>query len=408
MSISAPTMLNPQMTMEEKMKQSFAKGFSAKDDWSAYKTSHPCWSSFVKISECFSSLCSDACMIHESELPSSNPRCNEVHQQHCFFQCLEQLAEKLIISHEKMFKNKKALFKSDPSLLVAKPETVTNTNQLYMAGSMKGKYDYLASNRPCAKYFSVVTDALLFLSNDACDQVEYRCELTGNEILDNLQREILFFQILCAWTNSKSLERLECLKTLKEKPQQAQDPLEKKTADPEISPSAISPPLMTRPQAKEHQTLDFLADVANSENPWKDYSQPTKKQKLIAFWDFFDETFPNEQTDFVVSILNHKSQEYCVLYSYGLHFANQWMAKRTASLRKPSGEVVISGRRCKGTKIPKGSVIPDNSLIKLNCHSKDYPKTFFIVWNPANNFSTCPALTYCDSECPNSSTCPAR
>jgi hypothetical protein len=389
------------MTMEEKMKQAFAKGFSAKDDWSAYKTSHPCWLSFSKISECFSSLCSDACMIHESELPSSNPKLNEAHQQHCFFQCLEQLAEKLIVSHEKMFTNKKALFESDPSLLVAKPETVANTNQLYMAGSMKGKYDYLSSNRPCTKYFSQVTDALLFSSNDACDQFQYCCEFTGNEILDNLQREILFFEILHSWTNSKCLERLECMKKLKEKPpQEIKVTLEKNPA-PEISP-----PLMTRPQPKEHQTLDFLADVANNENPWKDYSQPTKKQKLIDFWYFFDETFPNEQTDFVVSILNHKSQEYCVLYSYGLHFPNQWMAKRTASLRKPNGDVVISGRRCKGTKITKGSVIADNSLIKLNCHSQTYPKTFFIVWNPDKNFSRCPALTYCESECPNNTTCP--
>ncbi len=397
--IVAPTMINPQLTMEQKMQQMYAKGFSNKDDWSAYKSSHPCWTSFSKISECFSSLCSEACMQHESEVQSSQPKITEVNKQRCFYQALEQLIERLIVSHEKMLASKKALFSSNPSLLVAKPEPLSMSNPMYIAGCMKGKYDYLASNRPCHKYFPQLTDAMLCLSMDACEQVEYRCDLIGNEILDNLQREIIFFKFLHSWTNSKCLERLECAMQLLKKPQAKEQDQEQDKKEQELQP-----PLMSRPQEKP-QDLAYLANVA-MENPWQDCVQPTKKLKVASFWDFFEETFPNEQTNFVLSILNYQSQEYCVLYSYGAHFPNEWKPKKMASLRKSNGEVVISGRKCKGLKISKGGDIPDNSLLKLNCNSRQYPKTFFIVWNPLKNVSRCPANTYCDSQCPNEATCP--
>jgi hypothetical protein len=406
----------------------FTSGVANKDDWSVYATSHPCSSCFGNVSECFPSLCSDACSLYEETSCFVDPKSAHEHakacelaKKRCFFQSLQELASKLQRRKQNMMQRKKT---ENPAERISNVVAIfePNKNQLYCAGSIIGKQTW-AMDRPCSKYFAEVTDACLCLCRDACAKYQFEYEVTGNEPVDKLQKDVFFFQFLQEWASSqidkcsKTLDRfLPCSTESKHETV----PLTA-AARSAVNVQHITVPLTAIARSKKQKVVEEnveplvepLIAIARSKKQKlvEENVEPlAKKHKLGFFWDMFDTKFPNQQrtTVFTCPTSKQKSGVFKLLYCIGSHRPNEWLCKDDKIfLTKESGGVITTNRDWHGNQITRADGEPkENSLLKYQFHFGNLPHTYFMVWKPHHRWSKCPAIEFCDAKCPNIDTCP--
>jgi hypothetical protein len=391
----------------------YASGMANKDDWSVYATSHPCSSCFTSVSECFPSLCSDACDLYETDTleDNANVKAIDLSKKRCFFQSLQDLAIKLQRRKQNAIQRKKL------DKIVEQPINVVsifepNKNQLYCAGSIIGKQTWYL-DRPCSKYFSEVTDACLCLCRDACAKYDFEYEVTGNEALDKLQKDLFFFQFLQEWAFGKVEKATKSLNSSNKVVEPSVSLTTSRADDNKHVDQIIPLTAMVRcaKQAIKHKVcVDDDEPIVKKHKPEKAILF-CEKAKQTNFWDIFAAKFPDQKRSavFICPESKQKSEVFKLLYSVGSHHPNEWLCKDDKIfLHRESGGVITSKRDWHGNQITRADGVPkENSLLKFQFHFDNLPHTYFMVWKPHHRWSKCPATElFCNGKCPKPDTCP--
>jgi hypothetical protein len=117
----------------------------------------------------------------------------QLSKQRCFFQSLYELALKLK-------RNKQNVFNRKQTDLQNFQEIQITLQPMYCGMIFKPNF----INCPCIKYFTEVSDMLVCLCRNACDKYESDYKTNGFEILNKLQKEVIFFDLLQKWALTKT------------------------------------------------------------------------------------------------------------------------------------------------------------------------------------------------------------